>query len=96
MMYTDYARATITRDARVLIEEFLLQLKLWRQGLFVCGDECSVMVSLEEKYWSFQTCRETLVRFHVSIWGSISMDFCNYSIDTILLGWNPQSLVGFS
>lgn len=29
----------------------------------------------------------SLVRFHVSLWVSISKTFCNYSIDNILLNW---------
>ena len=29
----------------------------------------------------------SLIRYHVSLWASVSKKFCNYSIDNILLSW---------
>ena len=35
-----------------------------------------------------------LVRFHVSLWASISKNFCNYSLGSILLSWSPFFVSG--
>lgn len=31
----------------------------------------------------------SLIRYHASLWALISNNFCNYSIDNILLSWSP-------
>ncbi|XP_016900613.1 uncharacterized protein LOC107990976 [Cucumis melo] len=84
------------RDVRGMIEEFLLNLPCGERGRFLWrACVCAILWVLWDEtnrrvFWGVE--RGTgeiwlVIRYHVSLWDSISKTFCNYPLDMILYSW---------
>lgn len=80
------------RDVRVTIKEFLLDPPFREKGSFLWLARVYAVVwdiSRERNDGVFRGRDWSLVRFHESLWASVSKLFCNYSLGNLLLSWNP-------
>ena len=85
---------TRQKDVRLMIREYLLHLPFKEKGRFLLwADVCAVLWGLwgERKNRVFRGVERdprevwSLVRFHVSLWSSVSKTFCKYAVSNIIL-----------